>query len=128
MRASAWLGAPYALRGETPAGWDCLGAVKWLRGELFGRPTPWGPELYTPADADDPERRHALVEAQLPGWTAVEPRPGAVVLFERLGRLDHVGLLLTPRLFIHALSVETGTAITDLRGPWLRRLRGAYDC
>lgn len=127
-RAAPFVGAPYRLHGQEPDGWDCLGCVKHLRRVLFDRLTPWGPDLYSRADAADPERREALVTEQLPLWARIEPEPGAVVLFERLGRLDHVGLLLTDRLFIHALSPDAGTVIDDLRGKWRRRERGVFEC
>lgn len=125
-RANEFVGVRYQLHGQDPSGWDCLGCVKWLRAHLFGRSTPWGPELYTKEQARDPEQAEAMILARVGEWREVGPEPGVVILFERMGRRDHVGLLLDPNNFIHA-EMGSGTVAPPLTGPWRRRVRGFYE-
>lgn len=126
--ADALVGAPYRLHGEDPAtGWDCLGCVRYVRRTAFGRDTPMGGAAYTKTDASDPERVEALITSHMEGWRDLgSPAPGAVILFERIGRRDHVGVMLDDRTFLHAeIGCETVTG--DIRGKWGRRARGFYE-
>lgn len=125
--AGRYIVVPYRLHGASAAAWDCLGLVKVLRQELFGLETPYGVGFYTRRDADDYERRGALFDEGVKAWAPSEARPGAVALFNIMGRPAHVGLLLTRRIFIHARDEESGTVIEDMAGPWARRLVGYFD-
>lgn len=130
-RGSAYVGAPYRLRGRDAAGWDCWGCVAALRAELFAKPTPSWAEAYTPVDGLEPGRLAAKVERliaeRLGAWTPVAPRPGAVALLSLFGRPAHVGLCLTSVDFIHALG-GCDTAIERLDGPrWAPRFLGCFD-
>lgn len=123
-----YLATPWVRHGDQPlAGWDCFGLLKFGRREWFGRPTPHLAEAWTPEVAADPARVEARIREGLAAWREVEPRPGAAILFEVLGRVCHVGLLLTDRHFIHA-DEAAGTTVEDVRGRWGRRVRGFHDC
>ncbi len=125
--ASAFVGAPYRLRGQTPDGWDCQGCALYLRKALFGRHDPSYAEVYDAADSTDPAQVEALLTAHLSRWEPVERRPGALVLLRWAGRPGHVGLVLSQRLFIHALEgCETALGRFDER-MWARRVIGYYD-
>ncbi|KQV66645.1 NlpC/P60 family protein [Caulobacter sp. Root343] len=126
-KAAGYLVVPYRLHGAGVGGWDCLGMVRTLRHELFGLSTPYGVGFYSRQDADDYERRGALFDDGVKAWARCEPVPGAVALFNILGRPAHVGLLLTRRIFIHARDESTGTVIEDMAGSWARRLVGYFD-
>lgn len=126
-RATQYLVVPYRLHGAGFAGWDCLGLVRTLRDELFGKGTPYGVGFYTRQDADDPERRGALFDEGVLAWKRCDVAPGTVALFSILGRPAHVALMLTSRIFIHARDETTGTVIEDMAGPWARRLVGYFD-
>ena len=130
-KASAYVGAPYRLRGRTPLGWDCWGCVAALRAELFGRPTPSWAEAYSPLDGISPTRLAQTVERliteRLSAWRPVQPRPGAVALLTIFGRPAHVALCLNTVDFIHALG-GCDTVIERLDGPrWAPRLLGCFD-
>src|SRR5690606_35889665 len=99
----------------------------WGRREWFGLRTPFAPDDWTAEDGRDPAAAEARILARLGEWREVAPRPGAAILFEVLGRVCHVGLLLTDRHFIHA-DEAAGTTVEDVRGRWGRRVRGFYDC
>lgn len=126
-KAAGYLSTPYRLHGADTSGWDCLGLVKVLREALFGLSTPYGVGFYSRADADDLGRRATLFEDGARAWSPCEAKPGAVALFNRLGRPAHVGLMLTKRQFMHAADTASGTVITDMSGPWAGRLVGYFD-
>lgn len=130
-RAAGYLGAPYRLHGRTEQGWDCWGCVAALRAKLFERPTPSWADAYTPLDGVTPvalaDTAARLITERLAAWRPVAPAPGAVALFSLFGRPAHVGLLLTPTDFIHALG-GCDTAIERLSAPrWAPRLIGCFD-
>lgn len=126
-RVRPFLATPYVRHGLDPDGWDCLGLLRWGRREWFGLRTPFAADDWTAEDGRDPAAAEARILARLGEWREVAPRPGAAILFEKLGHACHVGLLLTGRDFIHA-DVGCGTATGDIRGKWRRRVRGFYDC
>lgn len=126
-RAAAFVGVPYVLHGQTPTpGWDCLGLVRYLRGELFGLETPPWSSDYGMGEALGAPRADDLIRAHLGAWQEVEVRPGAVLLFRRFGRAGHVGLALGEGQFIHA-EQGSATALLPLAGRWEARILGAYD-
>ena len=129
--AAPFVGAPYRLRGRTPAGWDCWGCVSHLRDVVFSKPTPSWVEAYSLEDGANAvrlaERVEQLVRERLSAWTPVEPRSGAVVLLSFFDRVAHVGLMLTDKVFIHALH-GCETVISQTTDPrWKSRVRGYYD-
>lgn len=132
-RADSFVGVPYQLHGEDPAGWDCLGLVRYLRRELFGRPTPpWGAD-YTRAHVAAPAEAARVIGTQLHRWRnlgwnrgGAPPPPGAVLLITRLAHASHVGLMLDLGHFIHA-EPAAGTSIQPLAPRWETRIIGAYD-
>lgn len=126
-QAEAYIAVPYVRHGESLEGWDCIGCLRIARRALFDRPTPRGGAFYTHQDMDDPERRAALFEVAALAWRPCAKAPGVAVLFNRYGRADHVGLMLTRNQFLHAQDEAAGTVISDLSGAWLRRVAGFYD-
>lgn len=130
-QAAPFVGAPYRLLGRDPAGWDCWGCVRWLRGHLVGRESPcWG-AAYSLEDTLDfglPAKAEALIAARLAAWARQDqPAAGQVVLLEVFERAAHVGFMLNDRDFIHAWEgVNTVmAATTDNR--WHDRVLGFYD-
>lgn len=128
---AAYVGVPYRLHGRDPAGWDCRGCVDYLRRVIFNKV---GPSLdgdvpieATASAARIAEVMEAQVRERLSAWTPCAARPGAVVLLEVFGRPAHVGLMLTPRDFIHAMA-GCETVISRLDEPrWSNRVRGVFD-
>ena len=130
-QASAFVGVPYLLRGRTPVAWDCWGCTRFLRDELFGKPTPSWAETYSIEDGANgvrlADKVEELVRERLHAWTRVGPRPGAVVLLSFFDRTSHIGLMLTERDFIHAL-YGCQTVINSVDEPrWKGRVRGHFD-
>lgn len=126
-KAAGYIVVPYRLHGASLEAWDCLGLVKVLAPILFNWDPPYGVGFYSRRDAVDQERRGAMFTEGLKAWKPCEGRPGCVALFQDLGRPNHVALMLTRRLFIHARDETTGTMIEEMQGHWARQLVGYFD-
>lgn len=130
IRVSALIGIPYLARGDTPAGWDCRGCVRWCLGQFCGVETPDYRSLYTVDQASGPGGRRLraalIADGLAAGWEPVEPRPGAVAWLGWLGTAGHVGFMLDGRRVLHA-DARCGTALLDLDDPAAGyRLVGAF--
>jgi NlpC/P60 family putative phage cell wall peptidase len=120
--ARSWLGTPYhhqmAVKG---AGCDCLGLVRGVYAELYGR-EPEAPPPYTP-DWAEATGRETLIEAAARHLIAVDPdhpRPGDVMIFRmrRGAKAKHAAILATPGAMIHAF--ENNPVCEVPFSPWWR--------
>lgn len=127
--AQAWIGTPYrhqaAVRG---AGCDCLGLLRGVWRELYGR-EPEVPPPYSP-DWDEVARREVLFGAArryLIELAETNPGPGNVILFRmRDGAVaKHLGIASDDGRFIHAYSGH-GVVESALTAPWRRRIAGVF--
>lgn len=87
-RVTGLLGSPYLWGGRTPAGYDCSAFVQQALLEQ-GIPLP----------RDAAQQRDAC----RPLRGGEDPRPGDLAFFaDRTGRIAHVGIALSPEVFVHA--------------------------
>lgn len=126
--ARRWIGTPYvhqcSVRG---AGADCLGLIRGIWRECFGR-EPGAVPPYSP-DWSEPQGEERLWEAaraHLAEKPATEAAPADVILFRmRAGAVaKHLGLqsVVGPApAFIHAYSGQ-GVVESPLTPPWARRI------
>jgi NlpC/P60 family putative phage cell wall peptidase len=122
--ARDWLGTPYhhqaSLKG---VGCDCIGLVRGIYRELYGRDAPEALPAYT-RDWAEAQGRETLIEAarrHLVEIPRFEARPGDVLVFRwRRGSLaKHCAILSKPTAIIHALE---GAPVTEVAlSPWWRR-------
>lgn len=130
--ARGWLGTPYVHQASAKGqGTDCLGLVRGLYAELYGRepetPPPYTPDWNEARASAEPlltaARRH-LVDL---GVTA-NVRPGQVLLFRILtsGPAKHCGIAVGEDRFIHAYA---GRAVVEswLSRWWVERLAGVFE-
>lgn len=132
--ARTWVGTPYihqaSLRGS---GTDCLGLVRGVWRELYGR-EPEAVPAYS-RDWAEPQGLEVLFEAagrhliRVPGERPL--RAGELLLFrmrdagiaKHLGIVGHAGAIPT---FIHAYTGH-GVVETSLSQPWVRRIAARFD-
>lgn len=126
--ARAFLGTPYRHRASViGAGCDCLGLLRGVWRELYGR-EPMPVPAYR-ADMRDPHYAGALrraAETLLVPDTG-EVRAGQVVLFRLGGMADakHCGIMVGPDRFIHAQE-RLGVVEANLTEAWARRISGRF--
>ena len=95
--AKQMLGKPYMYAGETPAGFDCSGLVKYSYGRAG---------ISLPRDTQAQRRMSVLVSMR-------SLREGDLLFFDREGRkTSHVGMYIGNGRFIHASS-NGGKVRTD---------------
>jgi NlpC/P60 family putative phage cell wall peptidase len=127
--ARAWLGTPYRHQAATlGAGCDCVGLLRGVWRELYGREPPALP----PYRADWRDLSHAG-ELQALAAACLLPAKGPlaagqIVLF-RLGRLPlpkHCGIVVCEARFIHAQE-RLGVVEASLADNWRRRIAARFD-
>lgn len=131
--ARGWVGTPYVHQASAKgAGCDCLGLVRGVWREIYGR-EPEAIPAYS-MDWSEPQGEERLWAAALRHLTAKPVsamQPGDVVLFRmRQGSVaKHLGLLSQtgdrPR-FIHAYSGH-GVVESPLSVPWHRRIVACFE-
>jgi cell wall-associated NlpC family hydrolase len=111
MHAIGLVGTPYRYGGNTPAtGFDCSGLVGYVYRESAGILLPRSTREIATADAED--------------INISELRAGDLVLFGNRG-VDHVGIYVGERRFVHAPSTGGTVRLDSLDGRyWKPRLRG----
>ncbi|WP_116652862.1 NlpC/P60 family protein [Pelagibacterium sediminicola] len=125
--ARRWLGTPYRHRAATRgAGCDCLGLVRGVWRELYGREPqavpPYGADWRAAGDGglERAARRHMVaVEGQ--------PLPGHLVLFALVRHRPprHCAIMVEAGRFIHAQE-QVGVVEADLTEAWQRRIAGVF--
>jgi NlpC/P60 family putative phage cell wall peptidase len=128
--AESWIGTPYRHQGSTRGvGCDCLGLVRGIWRELYGRePEPPPPYARDWAERSGEDR---LLEAATrhfgPPVPVDQAMPGDLLLFR--WRPDcaakHAGILSGERHFIHAYE-QAAVVRSALVPAWRRRLAGAF--
>ena len=129
LLARTWLGTPYhhqaSCRG---AGADCIGLVRGIYRELYGREAQ-APPAYT-HDWAEASGQEALLEAARRHLVEIAPSeaaPGCVLVFRYRGATiaKHVAIMATPHTMIHALE---GAPVCEIAlSPWWHRhLAGAF--
>ena len=130
--ARRWIGTPYRHQAATKgAGADCLGLVRGVWRELYGR-EPQDVPAYTP-DWSEPSRDEALCRAAVKHLVPRAerfPQPGDVILFRmRDGAVaKHLGIAASSGggpTFIHAYSGH-GVVESALSTPWARRIAACF--
>lgn len=125
----AWLGTPYhhqaSVRG---VGADCLGLLRGVWRDIYGVEAAV-PPAYTRdwAEADGREALMAGAAQHLRSICQAEMRPGDVLLFRLRAGLPakHVGVLVTPTTFIHAVEAASACEVA-LQGWWRRRIAAVF--
>lgn len=118
-RAAPLIGTPWVAKGTTPAGWDCVGLAVWCLGHWCGVPVPTYADHYEASLLASPHRRSEMattLAANLSDWRSVSPQAGAVAQLRWMGRVAHVGFMLSPTLILHC-DRSCGTALLDLDAP-----------
>lgn len=121
--ARQWIGTPYRHQGaEKGIGTDCLGLIRGIYRELYGR-EPELPPAYTP-DWAEAKGKETLLEAAKRHLQEIEvdtARPGDVLLFRMNPHspCKHAAILSGETTIIHAY---WGRAVTETHlVPWWRR-------
>ncbi|MEL6373393.1 MAG: NlpC/P60 family protein [Pseudomonadota bacterium] len=128
--ANAWLGTPYHHQASRRgAGTDCLGLVRGVYRDLYGREAA-KPPPYTRdwAEALGKETLLKAAAVHLQSVSRSMPLPGDVVAFR--WRPDapakHLGIMTEPHRFVHALE-GVGVCTVTLMPWWRRRLAGVFQ-
>lgn len=128
--ALAWFGTPYRHQhSRRGVGADCLGLVRGVWEEVYGRPAP-DPGTYS-ADWAETSSGDPLIEAARL-WCREEldrgPRRGDLLLFRLRPRLaaKHCAIAIDGRRFIHAYQGHA-VMISHLDVHWRRRLAGVFE-
>lgn len=121
--AMRWLGTPYHHQASTRgAGCDCLGLVRGVYAELYGRPAA-EPPPYT-RDLAEASHRETLLEAARAHLMEIDPLKadaGDVLVFRlKPGAMaKHCAIVSGPSRMIHA---QEGVPVSEVHiTPWWRR-------
>ncbi|WP_127145662.1 NlpC/P60 family protein [Pelagibacterium montanilacus] len=126
--AKGWIGTPYRHQGAARgAGCDCLGLVRGIWRDLYGREAEPIPP-YSP-DWRRGDEGISLEAAAFRHLQPVEggPEAGHVVLFRLSRRLDvrHCGVMSGQDVFVHAQE-QVGVVQARLDARWRARLAGVF--
>ena len=112
MHAIGLVGTPYRYGGNTPAGgFDCSGLVGYVYRESAGLALPRSTADLARMDARDVD--------------ADALRVGDLVLFGSRRKVDHIGIYVGERRFVHAPSTGGTVRLDSLDADyWKRRVRG----
>ncbi|MEO0983267.1 MAG: NlpC/P60 family protein [Pseudomonadota bacterium] len=130
--ARGWLGTPYVHQASAKgAGCDCLGLVRGLWRELYGReaetPPPYTPDWTERRAAGDEPLLNAAGRHLIAREDASAFEPGDVLVFRVApgGPAKHCGIASAPAQFIHAYA---GRAVVEswLTRWWRTRLAGVF--
>lgn len=118
--AAQYVAVPFREKGRTRDGVDCYGLVRLIYQEQRGIELPSYADDY--ASTADAREITALVRGEVAArWTAiarVEARLFDVAIFTLCGQPTHVGLILDPPWFIHAMQMDASGAIGKI---WMER-------
>lgn len=128
--ARCWIGTPYHHQAsERGVGADCLGLVRGVWRDIHGQDAET-PPAYTRDWAEVAAEETLLLAASrhLEPIEILDCREGDVIVFRLRSGLvaKHVGIMTTPRTFLHAM--EGGPACEVPLGPWWkRRIAAAFS-
>ena len=127
--ARSWIGTPYHHQAARKGvGCDCLGLVRGVYRELYGRDAETPPPYS--ADWAETLQRETMLEAarrHLIEIPSAERQPGDVLIFRlRPGTVaKHAGLMATSCTMIHAIE-GAPVCETSLAPWWRRRIAGTF--
>ncbi len=128
--ARSWLGTPYRHQASCKgAGCDCLGLLRGIWRELFGRePQPVPPYQPDWVSADGGDRLAEAGRRWLVPRDVAAARPGDVLLFRWRDGLParHVGILSSEASLIHAYE-RVGVVESPLVPAWRRRISHVFS-
>lgn len=112
IHAIGLVGTPYRYGGNTPAsGFDCSGLVGYVFREAAGMALP--------------RTTRAIAAVEAPTVDADALRAGDLVLFGSRRQIDHIGIYVGERRFVHAPSTGGTVRLDSLdTRHWSQRLRG----
>lgn len=122
---AAFIGKPFSDGGTGPENYDCWGLVRAVSAAA-GLRFPQYPHV--PADHARAVGAAMVGAVQTGGWIRqLCPATLDVVLMSTApGLLNHVGIMISPREFLHTTRA-TGAVITRLTDPrWAHAIRGYY--
>ena len=130
--ARRWIGTPYVHQASVQgAGCDCLGLIRGIWREVYGR-EPAKIPAYS-ADWDEPQGTEALWQAAKTHLRSVDGawRTGQVLLFRMRSQAvaKHLGILAESAdkpTFIHAYTGH-GVVENSLSDPWRRRIVARFE-
>jgi NlpC/P60 family putative phage cell wall peptidase len=130
--ARAWIGTPYRHQAATRgAGADCLGLVRGVWREVFGREPETVPAYSM--DWSEPQGQERLWAAATRHLVAKSGKaePGDVILFRmRAGSVaKHLGIVVQTGAnarFVHAYA-RHGVIESPLSAPWARRIVAVFE-
>ncbi len=121
---NAYIGIPYVLKGRNRNGVDCWGLARLVYEEQYSITLPSFDDTY---DTSSDENIQEIVARQKEGWEEVkEPAVGDVVLFKVLGRVQHIGVYIGNKMFLHAREGYSSCIERLDSGSWKHRLAGAW--
>jgi NlpC/P60 family putative phage cell wall peptidase len=121
--ARDWLGTPYHHQASVKGvGCDCLGLVRGVWLALVGIECETPPAYSRDwAEASGSETLLDAASRHLTPKAALDLQPGDIVVFRVRSAMPakHIGILVTPGTFVHAM--EGGGACEVALSPWWRR-------
>lgn len=123
------IGVPFVEGGRTREGLDCWGVVLELyRREGIVLKDPFACETQASVKQTQRENAEVWIARHFDQWRRVsDPAWGRVAAFRDVdGAAVHVGVLVEPGKFVHALK-KSGVVVGKLdRAPWCDNLMGIY--
>lgn len=121
---NAYIGIPYVLKGRNRTGVDCWGLARLVYEEQYSITLPSFDDTYNTSSDENIEE---IVARQKEGWEEVkEPAVGDVVLFKVLGRVQHIGVYIGNKMFLHAREGYSSCIERLDSGTWKHRFAGAW--
>ncbi len=125
---AGYIGIPFKTGGTTREGCDCVGLVRMVWRERFGRDLPdydgahWSAEIEASSLREAAERYSRLFRRIEAG----EERLGDGILIRMRGHPLHLAMVVTPGWMLH-VETETDSCLTEYRtSAWRNRLLGFY--
>lgn len=124
MWSNKYIGIPYLDNGRDTAGTDCWGLVRLIYKEELDIDLP---SFYSDYTISDTDRIAELLNQYREGWEQLSlPEEKCVVLFQIMGKVSHIGIMINEKQFIHnrrnqAASVESLDSVK-----WKNRVVGFF--
>jgi sulfur carrier protein ThiS len=119
-----YIGLRYKAKGRDFSGTDCYGLVRLFYKEELKIDLPAFDSEY---EATEEQRIQELFAQYREGWDEVTtPLHGDVVLFRVLGKVRHIGVMITPESFLHVRE-GSDSVVEYLSNPkWNKRVAGFF--